>query len=486
MRREELIRKNRESFSNLRKWSMQREYYSGEQLETNMKGIMFAGLIGTGAIASASTAGALPAHALLGVGAATVIAAKSAKIGTFVATIAHRTSLHKLVVQAAFRMGDRARAIFQRTMDGIFKVHPDITRTRELADSLAKIKFQADGMIGVAIDKTTEFNPKTNIYLPISKLDNNSPLFAKNKQIYSEIVEMISNGRLTKQEIQELNAFTKGVTTFSLDKSCHYDKNVNYAVLVGKLEGIMEKVCSIQDNRESLKIDGADMIEKSERREDRKRVVKPVPQIAEEIQVLEEMVEKLAGPVVETAKELVATVGDTPSHIQEKVTAVAYDEINFEVLKETAKEFAINRDKAEKAGDKKLHAEFSRKFIDTQAVLHNGVDRNAIETAMQKRNVPEERKTAYVEACMANAAQLKKAGLLQQTGENSYTFVSASDRNILNASIGEPYKTIKTKVAEHRMAAIQDMAALAPEGVSVAKAIENLQNVGSSPTQTIK
>lgn len=317
MRREELIRKNRESFSNLRKWSMQRGYYSGEQLETNMKGVMLAGLIGTGAIASASTAGAIPAHALLGFGAATAIAAKSARVGTFVATIAHKTSLHKLIVQAAFRMGDRARAIFQRTMDGIFKVHPDITRTRELADSLAKIKFQADGMLGVAIDKTTEFNPKTNIFLPVTKLDSNSPLFAKNKQIYSEIVEMINNGRLTKQEIQELNAFTKGATTFSLDKSCHYDKNVNYAVLVGKLENVMEKVCSIQDNRESLKIDGADAIEKIERREDRKRVVKPVVPIAAEIKVLEEMVGNLTESVVTTDKEPIPVIGDTPLHVRD-------------------------------------------------------------------------------------------------------------------------------------------------------------------------
>lgn len=473
MRREELIRKNRESFSNLRKWSMQRGYYPSEQLETNMKGIMFAGLIGTGVIASAATSGAIPTHALLGLSAATVIAAKSARVGTFVAIIAHKTSLHKLVVQATFRMGDRARAIFQRTMDGIFKVHPDITRTRELADSLAKIKFHADGMIGVAIDKNTEFNPKTNIFLPVSKLDSNSPLFAKNKQIYSEIVEMIDNGRLTKQEIQELNAFTKGTTAFSLDKSCHYDKNVNYAVLVGKLEGIMEKVCSIQDNRESLKIDGADVIEKFERREDRKRVVKPAP-IANEIQVLEGMVEKLGVSIVEPTKE------------PETAIKVVYDEIDFQVLKERAQEFAMGRNQAENVGDKKLHAEFSRKFIDTQAVLNNGVDKSAIEAAMQKRNVPEERKIAYVEACMANAAQLKKVGLLQQTGESSYSFVSPSDRCILNASIGEPYKTIKTKVTEHRMSAIKDIAASAPEGVSVTTAIENLQKSDKTPDQTIK
>lgn len=470
MKRAELIRQNQESFSRLRAWAMKRGYYSGESIQANMQGIVLAGLIGSGAIASASTAGAIPAHAMLSTGAAAALAAKSARVGTVVAVIAHKTSLHKLAVEAAFRLSDRAKAIFLKSLDGLFKVKPDITRTRELADSLAKLNWYADGIMGVAIDKKTEFNPRTNIYLPVSQLDTNSPIFAKNKQIYTEIVEMINTGRLTEAELSEINAFTKGATSFSSNKDSSFDKSVNYAVVIGKIEMVMDRVCAVQDNRESLKIDGAQTIERQEKRESQKHIVKPArPSVVKEAEDLVSQAEALGEAIVADPD-----VMETDVTVEQPVLIVEYDRIDFKDLADKAKTYGIERDKAERAGNNQGFKEYSRKFIDAQAVLHNGVSKTAIEKVLAYKNIPDERKSAYVAACMTNADQLVKAGVMHKVKDGEYEFSSDSERRILNAFIGASYADIAERVSEHCKNSIKQMAQEAPENMTVRDAMKNL------------
>lgn len=279
MTRRDMIKKNQVGFSDFRKWAMERKYYSPENPDISFSGIAFAGLAGSAIAADAASVGVVspqPALALAG-----VLVARALRIGTFVTMIAYKTNFHKLPAQAAFNLIDKAKLIFTRTMDSIFRVPVDITRGKELGYGVDKIRFQSEGMVGIAIDKKTRFNPSTNIYMPSSSIEDNSPMFAKNKQIFNEIVQLIEDSTLSAADLEELDNYTKGVTKFSsgvkpgMLSDPRYDRMVNYAVLVPKLEQILDGIYSVQEQRESLKIDDAVSIEKIHLKEERSRILKP-------------------------------------------------------------------------------------------------------------------------------------------------------------------------------------------------------------------
>jgi len=106
-------------------------------------------------------------------------------------------------------------------------------------------------------------------------------MFAKNKQIFNEIIHLINDGTLSSTDLKEIDAYTKGVTTFSsgakpgVISDPRYDRMVNYAVIVPKLEEILDGIYSVQEKRETLKIDAAASIEKIQLKEERARIVKP-------------------------------------------------------------------------------------------------------------------------------------------------------------------------------------------------------------------
>lgn len=285
MNKEDLIRKNQEAFSDLRKWAMERKYVATPEHSGGMGGIVLAGIAGSAVAANAS---AIP-NGTVGVGASGLGAAIALKIGSTAAVFAHKTNFHKLPVQAFYRLSDSAKIVFQRTIDRMMKVPLDLTKARELSEGLARMKFQAQTMLGVAVGAKDRYVPETNIYMPDSKLDADSPLYAKNRQIYNEIIFLKDKGVLNKEDLADLDEYTKGITDFSTDKT-DYNKMVNYAVLVPKVEALFEKTCAIQEGRESLKIDTAKSIERAILKEEKGRLA---PTSMSEMN--EELNERIAG-----------------------------------------------------------------------------------------------------------------------------------------------------------------------------------------------
>lgn len=282
MKRKEMINNAQVEFSKLRQWAMERSYYAPENIKVNCGDIVFSGIVGTVAAANATTVGHVPTQA--GMALASILVAKSLRIGSIAALIAHKTNFHKLPVEAMFNMVDKAKMIFKHTLDSMFRVPPDIIRAREFNDAIQKIHFQTKGMVGVALDNKNRFNTDTNIYLPSTQIVKDSPLYAKNKQIHSEIILMIKNGILSPSDIAEIDEYTKGV--IKLSSSHQYEKMVNYAVLVPKLEEILMNIHAIQSQREGLKIDNAVAIEKGQLREEKGRIVKSKGSIDESNQAL--------------------------------------------------------------------------------------------------------------------------------------------------------------------------------------------------------
>lgn len=335
-----MIKKNQDGFSSFRKWAMERKYYSPENPEISFSGVAFAGIAGSAIAANAASVGAIPTQPALAL--AGILAAKALRVGTFVAMIAHRTNFHKLPAQAAFNLVDKAKLIFGRTMDSLFRVPVDITRGKELGYGVDKIKFQSESMVGVAIDKKTGFNPSTNIYMPSSSIEDNSPMFAKNKQIFNEIVQLINDEILLDSDLKEIDEYTKGVTKFSskikpgIIVDPRYDRMVNYAVIVPKLEQILDRVYSVQEQREALKIDDAVTIEKIQLKEDRARIVKPKA-AEEKIAAIETLNETLTDSITQMNNAINAaaekfSIGDSVSEIGGATGAVVgYDNDKVEV-----------------------------------------------------------------------------------------------------------------------------------------------------------
>ena len=326
----DLISKNQAEFSKLRKWAMERNYYNPAKPDVDFAGVAFAGIMGTTLAANAASAITMPVQTGMAVGGA--LAAKSLRLGDFVAIIAHKTNIHKLVIQAAYNLSDKAQIIFNRRIQGLQKVPMDITRSAEFEFALNKIKFQSNTMFGIAQDKKNQFNPSTNIYMPSAQIDTNSPMYAKNRQIFNEIIKMIDNGIISPEEVKAIDAYTKGVSKFSLPLKPgvigdqRFDRMVNYAVVVPKLEKMLDTIRSVQGDRECLKIDDAKSIESAQQREDRRRIVRPTVEAGRTISA------ELDGSKV---KDMNNALSDDIASVYSDIAAIASAQLNSEQEKQT-------------------------------------------------------------------------------------------------------------------------------------------------------
>lgn len=324
MNRRDLILKNQEEFSELRRWAMSRQYVSKKGDPKPMLGVI------AGAISAPAGAMANPAFgANAQLGSAVVFAGVSTAVAMSqkASAIIERSYVQQKVVQAFIRLGDRAKMAFRRIADGMFRVPADITKTRELSEGIAKIKFHRNTMLGVAQTSKEKFNPDTNIYLPVSQMEKDSPLYAKNKEIYNEIVEMAKQGVLSLDELEAIDQYSKGVTSFSSGVS-KYDKSVNYSVALTKLEEIFDKNANIQIDRESLKVDDAKVIERLQAKEDKSKIVKPTDLLENgTVEACEALSDEIAKAIEETAAQAPFLVNDSVSVIKggEKGTVVGYD-----------------------------------------------------------------------------------------------------------------------------------------------------------------
>lgn len=275
MTRRELIQMNQADFSKMRKWAMERNYRAAHTFDQGEKKILGAGF--AAGVAMVSAPNIVMAGVAGGIMVSTAGAAAAVPVGMAIAVKSvnylERVNFHKKVVLAALNLGDRAKSIFRRVVDKMSLIPVDMTRSREFALSLAKIKFHSDSIYGVSQTNKERFTPDVNVYMPTSQLDADSPIYAKNKEIYNEIASMIKLGVLLPAELVEIDEYTKGATSFSGD-AFKYNQMVNYSVTVKKLEAVYDRLAGIQTKRESLKVDDAPAIERAIRKEEGSRVVK--------------------------------------------------------------------------------------------------------------------------------------------------------------------------------------------------------------------
>lgn len=477
MTRKEMLAKNQQEFSRLRKWMMDESYHTKQKKETNLTGVAIASIVGTTMVANASSFGTVPTHT--GAVIAGAIMAKSTKAGSFIGTILYMGNIHKLPIKVAFKLGDKARNIFNKTMDQLLKVPVHVVAARDLEFGLSKIKFQSDSMFGIALNKKDQFIPNANIYLPVTLLEKDSPLFAKNKQIFKEIVEMIDSGVLSKDDAIELDKYTKGVTKFSTDVSnnilgdSRFDKTVNYAVLAPKLEKILDALYSIQFERESLRVD-LKLTKKIKPEFQPSDIKSSLPSINDSLQALNEQVGELKTTISELKESVFSNVQkqfvSEEKTSEEKAIEIVengiknkpykgiddYPPLDNDNLKKEISIYNKERGLAKKNENIQKYNEYNRKLMDAHTINFGGVTREGVEKSLQGKKISPEGAATYVKACMENAQMLEKIGILKNMGGDQYKFVSENSKIILNASIGEPYDKIEAKITNMALSRMSD------------------------------
>lgn len=325
MTRKELIKKNQNEFSSIRKWAYGYKYREPISMLAITKK-MFKDLkdpnaiiYGVGFAAPTAAFAATAAGAAAGGVAAGVFVAAPLVI-VKAADMLDRLDLGKMATRAMLRMSDGASRIFRRIADRFEMTPDDVACSREMAVSLARLKYHAESIPGIVKSSKDRFNPETNIYLPVSEIESGSPLFAKNREIFNEIVRMSKAGVLTPEDLAEIDVFMKGATSFAADEP-QYNHRVNYAVAIRKIDQIHERVSQINVARESLKTDDAQPIERSARKEERNRIIdRSVAdlngELGEKIEALKSEIE--AQPADTTA----SSAGDEAGKTEVQVAAV--------------------------------------------------------------------------------------------------------------------------------------------------------------------
>ena len=118
--------------------------------------------------------------------------------------------------------------------------------------------------------------------------------------------------------------------------------------------------------------------------------------------------------------------------------------VDMDKVKSQTNEFRKMRDHSDQSS--KEFRESQRGFMDGQAVIRDGVSKEALEQfakfAVDKNLMSVENAQQFVENSLKNAENLEKVGILEKVGDGEYKFKDEKAKEILAENLGKDYKVL--------------------------------------------